>query len=81
MLRLERISKLTPEEVIKEVKRSFGEGGLGLTLKEDAPGCVTFEGGGGYVTANVCQEATGTRVDLVTQEWDYHVKQFAAKLR
>jgi hypothetical protein len=81
MLRLECRSKLSPERVIEELKRSFGEGGLGLTLKEATPGCVTFEGGGGYVTANLCREGSETRVDMVTQEWDYHVKEFASKLR
>jgi hypothetical protein len=81
MLRLECKSKLSPEEVVEELKRTFGEGGLGLTLKEATPGCVTFEGGGGYVTANLCPEGSETRVDMVTQEWDYHVKIFASKLR
>jgi hypothetical protein len=81
MLRLECRSKLPPEEVIEELKRFFAEGGLGLRLKEATPGCVTFEGGGGYITASLCQEASETRVDMVTQEWDYHVKQFVSRLR
>ena len=81
MLRLECNSKMSPEGVIEMLKRSFGEGGLGLTLKEATPECVTFEGGGGYVTANLCQEGNETRVDMVTREWDYHVKEFASKLR
>jgi hypothetical protein len=81
MLRLECTSRLSPEKVIEELKGFFAEGGLGLNLKEESPGCVTFEGGGGYVTASLCQEGRETRVDMVTQEWDYHVKQFAARLR
>jgi hypothetical protein len=81
MLRLECRSKLSPDEVIEELKRFFAEGGLGLRLKEAAPGCVTLEGGGGYVTAGLCQEGSETHVDMVTQEWDYHVKQFVSRLR
>jgi hypothetical protein len=81
MLRLECRSKLSPEEVIEELKRFFAEGGLGLSLKEATPGCVTFEGGGGYITASLCQEGRETRLDMVTQEWDYHVKQFVSRLR
>jgi hypothetical protein len=81
MLRLECKSKMSPEGVMEMLKRSFGEEGLGLTLKEATPECVTFEGGGGYVTANLCKEGSETRVDMVTREWDYHVKEFASKLR
>jgi hypothetical protein len=80
MLKLEVKTKLSPEEVLDRVKRSFGEGGLGLHLKDENPQCLTFEGGGGYVNATVCEEEGETKVDLVTQEWDYHVKEFASKL-
>jgi hypothetical protein len=80
MLKLEVKTKLSQEEIMDRAKRHFGEGGLGLTLKDEDPQCLTFEGGGGYVTATVCEEGSQTRVDLVTQEWDYHVKEFASKL-
>jgi len=50
-------------------------------VKEENPQCITFQGGGGYITATLCEEKGKTRVDLVTQEWDYQVKQFASKLK
>jgi hypothetical protein len=81
MLSLECRTGLAPEKVLEELKRSFGKGGLGLEVKEENPQCITFEGGGGYVTATLCQEKGKTRVDLVTQEWDYQVKQFASKIK
>jgi hypothetical protein len=81
MLSLECRTGLAPEKVLEELKRSFGKGGLGLEVKEENPQCITFEGGGGYVTATLCREKGKTRVDLVTREWDYHVKQFASKLK
>jgi hypothetical protein len=81
MLSLECRTSLAPEIVLQELKRSFGKGGLGLEVKEETPECITFEGGGGYVTATLCGEKGKTRVDLVTQEWDYQVKQFASKLK
>jgi hypothetical protein len=80
MLRMEAKSKLPPDKVGEKLKRFFGEGGLGLELSEEASGCLTFQGGGGYVTATLCLEEDKTRVDLVTQEWDYQVKKFASEL-
>lgn len=81
MLNLEVKTKATPEEVLDKLKGYFGEGGLGLKLKDDTSQCLNFEGSGGYVTATLCPDDSQTRVELVTQEWEYHVKQFAAQLK
>jgi hypothetical protein len=78
MLNLKCKTKLSQEDVVKQTKRFFGEGGLGLKLTEETPQCLTFEGGGGFVTVTVCSEEGQTRVALVTQEWDYQVKRFAS---
>ncbi len=80
MLNLEVRTKLTGEEITEELKKFFGKGGLGLDLTEEGPQCLTFEGGGGHVTVTFCLEEKKTRVNLVTQEWDYQVKQFASGL-
>ncbi len=80
MLNLECKTKLSQEDVIENAKRFFGEGGLGLELTEETPQCLTFEGGGGFVTVTLCPEGKETRVDLVTQEWDYQVKRFVSDL-
>jgi len=80
MLNLEIKTSLTDKEVIQELKEFFGKGGLGLDLTEEGPGCLTFEGGGGHVTATLCLEEGKTRINLVTQEWDFQVKQFASRL-
>jgi len=80
MLNLEVRTKLTGEKIIEELKKFFGKGGLGLDLTEEGPQCLTFEGGGGHVTATFCPEEERTRVNLVTQEWDYQVKQFVSSL-
>jgi hypothetical protein len=81
MLRLEKRTKKTSQEVAKQLKSFFGKGGVGLDLKADTPTCLTFEGGGGYVNVTLCEEDAGTRVDLETREWDYQVKKFASLLR
>ncbi len=80
MLNLEVKTKLPIEDVTKRAKRFFGKGGLGLEVSEENPQCLSFEGGGGYVTATLCAEGDKTRVTLVTQEWDHQVKEFASSL-
>lgn len=80
MLNLELRTELSQEETVQHLKRFFGKGGMGLEIKEETPQCLTFEGGGGYVTATLCPEEGKTRLTLVTQEWDYQVKKFASGL-
>lgn len=80
MINLEVKTKLSQEEVIKKTKSFFGKGGLGLNIAEESAQCINFEGGGGYVTATICPEEGKTRVNLVAQEWDYQVKEFAGSL-
>ncbi len=80
MIKLEAKTKLSREEVVERLKRVFGKGGLGLEITDETPECLYFEGGGGYVNAAVCSEKDKTRLDLITQEWDYHVKKFVSEL-
>jgi hypothetical protein len=80
MLNFETKTKLSAEEVAERLKKFFGKGGLGLELCEEKPECLSFEGGGGYVTASIASEEKKTRVNLVTQEWEQQVKKFAASL-
>jgi hypothetical protein len=80
MLNMECETKLSPEEVVGRLKAFFGKSGLGLSLQEESPQCLSFQGGGGYVSATVCPEGKKTRIDLVTQEWDHHVRRFCEDL-
>jgi hypothetical protein len=80
MLNLEVKTKLGQEEVVKKLKAFFGKGGLGLNLTEESSQCLNFEGGGGYVTATACSDGGKTRINLVSQEWDYQVKEFSSTL-
>jgi hypothetical protein len=80
MTNLDVKTKLKQEEILDRLKRFFGKGGLGLEITEETPLCLTFEGGGGYVTATLCSEEDKARINLVTQEWDYQVKKFASSL-
>jgi len=81
MINLDVKTKLKQEEIIDRLKKFFGKGGLGLEITEETPVCLTFEGGGGYVTATLCSEENKIRINLVTQEWDFQVKRFASSLQ
>ena len=79
MLSMEFRTSLPPEETRRRLKDYFG-GDLGLKTVDDSPGCLTFEGGGGRVTATLCREGDRTKLGLVTSEWAYHVKEFVSRL-
>jgi hypothetical protein len=76
MTNLEVRTKLGQEEVVERLKKYFGKGGLGLEICQETPQCLSFEGGGGYVTTTIRPEEGKTVINLVTQEWDYQVKEF-----
>ena len=80
MLNIEVKTKLSVEDTIGRLKSYFGKGGLGLEIKDENEACLNFEGGGGYITATVCEEDKNTKVDLVGQEWEIQMKSFASKL-
>jgi hypothetical protein len=80
MLNLEVRTKLPVEKVIHQLKKFFGKEGLGLDVTEETSQCLTFEGGGGHVTATVCPEESKTQINLETQEWEIQVKKFASGL-
>jgi hypothetical protein len=81
MLKLETKSKLPPEKIVDELKGFFGEDGMGLNLEEESSQCLSFQGGGGYVTATLCPEERETRIEFVTQEWEIQVKKFTSELK
>jgi len=80
MLRLEVMTKWPRERVVEALKGFFGKEGLGLEITAETSECLTFEGGGGFVTANVCSHDNHTRIDFQTQEWDYQVRKFSSSL-
>lgn len=80
MLKLEVRTKLSEQETMDRVRHFFGDI-LGLRLRDQAEGCLTFAGGGGYVNAIVCPDnGGGSRVDLETQEWEVQVRKFAEEM-
>lgn len=80
MLNISGKTSLSHDKIIQKIKNYFGQKGLKLELTEEDPDCLSFTGGGGYVTATICSEEGKNRVDIVTQEWEYHVKEFLSGL-
>jgi len=60
-------------------EKIFGKGGQGLRCLKRTLLHILFSGGG-YVNATVCVEDGKTKVNLVTQEWEYQAKEFLSQL-
>jgi hypothetical protein len=80
MLNMEVRTALSVEEIEKQLKEFFGEGVLGLKIREEFPGGLTFTGGGGHVTATFCAEGEKSRLRIVTGGWAVQVKKFIDRL-
>jgi hypothetical protein len=78
MLNIETRTKLPPADVMKRVGAYFR--GLKLKALEETPEHAFYEGGGGTVEVSVCQEKGVTKVDFISREWDYPVKEFIETL-
>lgn len=80
MLKIAKKTGLAPEEVVDRAAKFFGKGGEGLEEKERNPCCISFEGGGGYVSVLIYDEEKNRMVEVESREFDYQTKQFLATL-
>jgi len=76
MLRIFKQTDLTSEQILERAAGFFGPDGHGLDEKERGSCCVSFEGGGGFVTVTVSEQAGRRSVEIETREHEYQVKQF-----
>ena len=77
MIVLEKITSEKRENLIRKAKSFFGSGGIGLDISSEGNCCITFTGGGGYVTVTVKEDqAEKSRIEVETREWDYQAKKF-----
>jgi catechol 2,3-dioxygenase-like lactoylglutathione lyase family enzyme len=70
-------TRLSPAQVIEKAIDYFGK--LGLTIVEREENSALLQGGGGHVRVIACKDGT-TDVDIISEEWDYHVKQFIQRI-
>jgi hypothetical protein len=80
MIKIAKQTGLAPEKVINRASKFFGKGGEGLEEKERTPCCISFEGGGGYVSISIYDEEKHRMVDVETREFEYQAKQFLRTL-
>jgi hypothetical protein len=76
MIKIAKQTELTSEQVIDRASKFFGKGGEGLEEKERNPCCISFEGGGGYVSISIYDEENSRVVEVETREFEYQAKQF-----
>jgi hypothetical protein len=76
-----RQTRLKPADIIDRASDYFGEGGEALEEKERNPCCISFEGGGGYVSISISDEEKHRMVDVETREFEYQAKRFLETLR
>jgi len=74
-MRYEVTTTLTPREALERAAVHFGPRGEGLDISGRDECCITFQGGGGYVTVTA-QPGEETTLELETREWDRAVQQF-----
>jgi hypothetical protein len=73
MLHITKETAHSADDVVKRASGFFGNKGLGLEEKERNSCCITFAGGGGYVSI-AAEGAGGKReVDVESWEWEYQV--------
>lgn len=80
MIKIAKQTGLAPEEVLDRASKFFGKGGEGLEEKERNPCCISFEGGGGYVSISINDEEKHRMVDVETREFEFQAKQFLVTL-
>ncbi len=80
MLKLEKQTKLSPAEVLKQAIEFF-VAGYGLKITEQNATCMTLEGGGGGIEITTSVEKKVTSVEVSSQEWDRQAKTFISKLK
>ncbi|UCG66384.1 MAG: hypothetical protein JSW12_04985 [Deltaproteobacteria bacterium] len=76
MIHITKETTHSGNEVVKLDSDFFGTEGLGLEEKDRNSCCITFEGGGGYVSVTVVEAGDKRDVDVESREWEYEVKKF-----
>ena len=81
MIRITKQTRLKTEDIIQHASAFFGKGGEALEEKQRNPCCISFEGGGGYVTVSVVEEDEYRTIDVETREFEYQAKRFLKKFK
>ena len=82
MLNIEKVTKLTPKQVLERAIGFFGPNGWGLDVVESGGCCARFRGLGGFVLVQTDEAATHgkTRVSLQGKEIENGIREFLQAL-
>jgi hypothetical protein len=80
MIKIAKQTGLAAEEVIARASRFFGKGGEGLEEKERNPCCISFGGGGGFVSVAIDDQEKHRMVEVESREFEYQAKRFLGTL-
>jgi hypothetical protein len=80
ILSMEARTALSAGELSDQLRKFFGNDGLGLGVKVDCPGRLIFDDGEGYVSATFRKEGNGTLLNIVTSGRALQVKRFVSEL-
>jgi hypothetical protein len=80
MLNISRETKLSPDKIKEKAKIFFGGKSVKLELSEELDNCLTFTGGGGYVTVAISPAKGKSQVEITTTEWEFQAKEFLTEI-
>lgn len=80
MARYSTESKRSFQQLNKAAEDFFGENGLGLKNTSQDDCCLSFTGGGGYVSITIRENNGKRQVELDVSEWDAHIPRFLRKI-
>jgi hypothetical protein len=80
MTRYSTISKKSVQKVVEAVDQYFGANGLGLKNNSQDNCCLSYTGGGGYVSITIKDNNGKIEVELDVIEWDAHIPGFLRKI-
>ncbi len=78
MKKIQAKSRLGQDEILRRATDFFTH--YGLTVKEQAPNCVSLVGGDGGVDVIASRQEKTTMVDVESNGWDREAEEFIKKL-
>jgi hypothetical protein len=80
MIRISKQTRLKSDDIIERASKYFGKGGEGLQETQRNLCCISFEGGGGYVSVSIVEEDKLRIVDVESREFEYQARRFLEKI-
>lgn len=76
-MKIAKKTRKTPDQIMDFASRFFGKGGENLEETSRDACCISFEGGGGFVTVSVADTGDDKReVEVETREFESRAERF-----